>query len=551
VKPAEPRRETDPARLLNRALLCGAFFLLPLVVFLDSADPFHLPKRVLLHVVALVIAAGWMAWGLPRVALRGKWRLLVTLPLVIGIVDALARPVPDLLPRLLDDVAACVLVLAVLDLGHRRRSLVAAIVAGAAGVAVVALLQLAHVDPLVAGTRWVDWSTYADKMRAYATLGNPNLVGALCAATLPLALGLASAGHPRRRRLALAATGLLAAALFASFSKGAVLAGLAATVLLVLRREWRRPAPAHRRLTLGGGGAALAVLFVVAVPRWSKDQDVPGRPLASVWTEATAGRVELWRESVAAAGDAGLLGLGPGGLGRALARTGSDARHAHNDYLETWLDGGVPGIAALAIALSVAVVGAFRPRRGDARARAPAEAALSDAVGCALVALTLVALVDFPLHTPVSRTLFFALAGLAVTSATPAQRRGQALLTRRLGRAAAILLFVVGAPLLARPLVGSRLLWRAEGLRASGRPDLAAQVYERAADRGADPFRVHYGRACVALDLGDPLTAIEQAAEAHAVFPRREALVLARDATRTLRLTLAPHPELAQPSPRP
>ena len=55
-------------------------------------------------------------------------------------------------------------------------------------IALIGLLQWAKLDPLAAGAWRVNWKVYSEKMRVYATLGNPNWVAGFLAGSLPLAI---------------------------------------------------------------------------------------------------------------------------------------------------------------------------------------------------------------------------------------------------------------------------------------------------------------------------------------------------------------------------
>ncbi len=227
-------------------VLGACLFLLPLLVFPNSAHPFDLPKQVLLRLSALLVIAGWLIWGIPETVRLRWWRLLVLAPLAVVFIQALARRTPGTFSSVLDSLAIGVLVVATLSAGRFRARLVGALVLGIGIVSAVALIQFVGFDPLVSEARTIDWSRYADKMRMYSTIGNPNMVAALAAIGLPLALGLTGARKRWGRGLAIAGAIAMAGALFVTFSKMAVAAGAIGMVAFWLLSErracwgWRR-----------------------------------------------------------------------------------------------------------------------------------------------------------------------------------------------------------------------------------------------------------------------------------------------------------------------
>jgi O-antigen ligase len=147
---------------------------------------------------------------------------------------------------------------------------------------------------------------------------------------------------------------LLAAGVFFSRSRGGFVALLAgAGVYLAL--SWRE----SRRRLAAGATAVLVVLLAVGLLAWLGSARVQHR-LATLWgVEAgTDTRLPLWSRTVALARQFPVwgtgygtfetvapLGLKPGDRDR-LAAT-----HAHNEYLEAWLEGGVVRLALSLLAI--------------------------------------------------------------------------------------------------------------------------------------------------------------------------------------------------------
>jgi O-antigen ligase len=241
-------------------------------------------------------------------------------------------------------------------------------------------------------------------MRVYASLGNPNYVGAFLAAVLPLAF--AAALDPPRRRSDLLCLALVVLGIAATGSRGAWLGACAGSAWLVLAG----PA-ADRRRALGVAVAVIAVGAAVALG--------PARGLA----ETTRGRVYIWTVAAPHLLDHPLTGRGLGsfevaypaweaerierGVDRDVRAYATAQRHAHNDYVERLSDLGVPGLVAwMALAASVLLA----PRPGG---RAASDSRLAAAAAAGIAALAAVSLVDFPMQRPVERFTWWTLAVLA------------------------------------------------------------------------------------------------------------------------------------------
>ena len=84
--------------------------------------------------------------------------------------------------------------------------LAAAHAIGATGVAIVAVLQWAGLDPFALAGWVAPLAGASPRLRVYGTLGNPNFVAALLTGAVPLTIGLtvhaASSRSPRRAPLA-------------------------------------------------------------------------------------------------------------------------------------------------------------------------------------------------------------------------------------------------------------------------------------------------------------------------------------------------------------
>lgn len=192
---------------------------------------------------------------------------------------------------------------------------------------------------------------------------------------------------------------LIGAAILASLSRGAVLATAAAltvTLLALSLSSGRRP-----RMIL----VLLAVVCAAALVGWVGLGETVIDRLATVLDEQVMrGEIRLahWRVGLHAARDFPILGSGLGTyryVYRLYEQEASRYRflHAENQYLETWVQAGVVGLALLALMIlvvAIAAVGLLR-RRYD-----PASAGLAAATTMALAAQAVHAFFDFALYTP-------------------------------------------------------------------------------------------------------------------------------------------------------
>ena len=225
---------------------------------------------------------------------------------------------------------------------------------------------------------------------------HPNQLAALIALFLPLMVSLVVApGRPRsvlwRAPLALAAL-FVVAVLVLTQSRGGWLATLAGFyALLVLWAAVLPPSRLRRGLWLL---AALGVLAVVAGVLWVG----PGTLLelwlnppetTAVGTLATLNlRRQMWPWAVTAIGDFPFSGVGLGAFRQVVYRLyplppwpDYDIGHAHNIFLQTALDTGLPGLIAYLAILMIAAAVAWRIAARDRGFRPIALGLLAGLVG--------------------------------------------------------------------------------------------------------------------------------------------------------------------------
>lgn len=275
------------------------------------------------------------------------------------------------------------------------------------GAAVIAVL-LGAAQLASGGERLYPWATTAAGS-VTGFFANRNHLATLLLSTLPFAAVFGAAVLRRRsdQRLPLwfgaLFMGLVVVGLAAIRSRaGVILFGPVAIASLLaawIAAGRGRPGPGLIALT-GGVAAAIGVVAILALPPILARFDVQSAP---------DGRFEGW-PIVAEASDAWLpLGSGIGSFD-AVFRSVEPLEqldptffnHAHNEYLETWLEAGWPGIA-----LIIAFLVWYGRRLWAAWKAGPSrERDLQRAASIALLAMLVHSGVDYPLRTATLAVLF-------------------------------------------------------------------------------------------------------------------------------------------------
>jgi len=379
---ALPRRPPEPYWVWTAEAL---IFLLPLACWPNLERPFTTPKIFVLSALALAAAARFLARGSRP---GGGW-LWLAWPAALALSALLA---PSASPEALLLAALPLPLCWAIREGYlppesvRRPLLISSLI-----VSAVLLLQYFNADPL----RLLGWRpevSGAGRMRMYGTFGNPNFAAAWLSATLPLYAGAAM----RRKALPIAAAGVQIAAIAATGSRAPVL-GIAAAAIIF--------APAGRHF----GKWALAAAPLAAALLWLS----PARPLG----DTIEGRLYYVRVASPHLLTAPPVGYGPGMFADRfdkwqaewLNNGGSDRfagplDHAHNDYVEFWVEYGAAGLIAL--------LGPLAWLAWKARRHGAGPAAIETSAWAGIAALWAVAVVDFPLHRPPEWTLYWLLLGI-------------------------------------------------------------------------------------------------------------------------------------------
>jgi O-antigen ligase len=378
------------------------------------------------------------------------------------------------------------------------------------GVAVVAILVLLGLAQHFLGF----WHLENNPVRAAALFITPNTFATVINLfLLPLAvLYVVAARSPRVLALAL----WLFAGLVASQSRGGMLAFLAGLSFAAACLGWRRLSEARKYVArLVAGSAAVWVLVAglgVIAPNVVLDQEksvAPGTQSASSdsFVDPWAGRV-IWDRKEIYAATWQLIREHPfAGAGANMFKPLFEPVRpavfgekkiifAHNDYLQIWLEYGLPGLILFA---AVGIAALARARGLSRRTGDP----LPVASGAALASCFAHAFVDFPFYIPFILYVIGAFCGvLAPMTASADTDRGKALpLSVR-----AALAFTAVA-LLAQPMVAQ---WASRhAFAVMGRGDLSAGLYWQSVARRLEPRNPeHYWREAViwqqiAQDTGD------------------------------------------------
>lgn len=236
-------------------------------------------------------------------------------------------------------------------------------VLGGVAVALIGLVQYALGVNLI--------TAEAGLPRLRSVYGSPNNVGLYLGRVLPLLIAIPLFARCRWRRIAYGLAALpVALALLLSFSKGALLLGIPASLLtigLVAGGRWLW-------VTLGGiAAAALAAVPLLRHPRFAS--------LLDTQSGTTFFRLKLWQATWSMIRDHPLLGVGPDNFlyqyrGRYILPSAwqePDLSHPHNFLLDHWSRLGILGLAAgvwLQVAFWRTALPLRRLRDADSRALA-------------------------------------------------------------------------------------------------------------------------------------------------------------------------------------
>jgi O-antigen ligase len=272
--------------------------------------------------------------------------------------------------------------------GQARWRLLDGWVLGSLGVAAIGLTQYMLGHRLVAAEGGL--------LRVQSVYFSPNNVGLYLGRVWPLLVAVVLWGGAGKRRLFYGLAGVpVTLALGLSFSRGALLLGLPAALLVM---AWRAGGQYRRATVALVVIGALALIPLLGVPRFAS--------LLDLQQGSTFFRLELWQSSLALLREHPWFGVGPGNF-QAAYRTRYvlptawqefNLEHPHNVYLDHWTRLGLLGLLA-----GVLVQGAF----WRAMRRWPKRDALASCLAGSMAALLAHGLVDNAVFFPDLALIFF------------------------------------------------------------------------------------------------------------------------------------------------
>lgn len=274
----------------------------------------------------------------------------------------------------------------------------------------------------------------------------------------------------------------------------ALIGGIFVTALLYRRApSWRAIARLLVVLVAGAVAGAIALQF----PEWrSHDAAGPGelQSVGSTLGSTLSARGELYELAASALAQRPWLGSGYLSFNSLLEReraqvpsyaTVNVTYFVHNDYLQTLLELGVPGLAALLalIVLPFCLAAKRAPRDSD---RLSLYAALAGVATMAIHALG-----DFPFYVPLCLLLFGGLLGeidrlLAAEASAPPKANAGATRWRAIGAAALLTVLIVPPPLAEAAAAYGERNWRV------GNGESAALGFEVARRLQPRDWRYHW-----------------------------------------------------------
>lgn len=293
--------------------------------------------------------------------------------------------------------------------------LLAASVAGGAGAAAYAVVQVVGLDPV----RWERVSAVGAFVRPFGTMAHPNVLAAYLAMALPAAIWLAGrswvAGRLVRAGVLASAAAVMVFCIAVCLSRGGWLASGSAVLVLALgwRRARRRPGRASLARLEVGVVILVAVALAVALTGFGLWEAVAHRV---PWRGDVGGRPFIWRAAVAVFREHWWTGCGLDTFQLAFPKYrtpgfwqvewGATPAKAHNEILHVLATQGLlGGLAVLLLGVGL-VRGAVRAWRKAGGERTGFVASLS----AAALAFGVQGLFGFT--TASTGTLFAVLAGL-------------------------------------------------------------------------------------------------------------------------------------------
>jgi probable O-glycosylation ligase (exosortase A-associated) len=229
----------------------------------------------------------------------------------------------------------------------------------------------------VTGALWSVYTGFAERLYGppMSALGDNNALGFTLTMVLPImVLVRRQASHPWIRGGLLAVFGLSIVALFATYSRGALI-GLCLSMPLTLALSWRKDVPVLV-------ATAAACLVIYAAPRQWVERMQTITPTAYRTDSSGSKRMKSWYVAFRLALDHPILGAGfrpfePDVYEKYMPGYW-DNHDAHNHYLQVFAEHGFPGLLlflALLVSLFLTLLRTVRATRGDPERQWISEAA--------------------------------------------------------------------------------------------------------------------------------------------------------------------------------
>jgi O-antigen ligase len=308
-----------------------------------------------------------------------------------------------------------------------RLFLLRALILGGTLVAGAGIVSL-HIIPQGHALWWtIDLSSGLGPSSA-ACFVNQNHFGGFAAMLCPAAVIAAAVDISKRRwpsaLLMCVCAIILAAAVPLSESRGGVVAGASALVILPLFLLTTR----HRRVGLWMLIPLLALVVTLSLTVLPRVEKSMRSILSPTQTASLQGRMQVWRESLTIWRHYPILGAGPNSfhavypMHRASSVSGHRT-HAENLYAETIADSGTVGTLIALWAVMAALSGFYR-----AHSSHEADPMLTFAACGAVVVAGVHALVDFATYIPLYSFTLGALVGLALPASVEPRKPAPALI---------------------------------------------------------------------------------------------------------------------------
>ncbi len=501
------------------------------------SDAFGLPKesflKVFLTVCWAALILSWVRKGKAVVVSNGVIGAAGIIAIALGLSVAFSESPHHSLTRSVTLAGPLAFFLLTTQVLSRRSAewVVGGMVAAGGVVAVIGLLQWAQVMPEGVAAWKVDFRPLAEKMRVYATLGNPNWVAGFLAALVPSGVAAAFASRARFvRGLWVAGAGVMLACIAATRSLGGV-AALAAAAMCALimwvHVEWRKNngvSLRSRRNVLRVVAAGLVVVAAAGVG--------VGRPAMESVSEHLRGRTYIWRVSARMLTEGPrarrlLVGSGYGTfeLGYLLSQAkhlaqpenagdmalATNAKHAHNDLLEALIEQGAVGLGAWIFFL----VTYFRFAGRSCRESTGGRRVYIIAAASGVAALLTHGLVSFPMKVPATALVLWTL--VALTPAIGKGGRTRVVRFHKAGKgmvvwyAGAVVVIGLAVVWSVRPAVASHYAWKGAQWEQRGHLEEAAELYGKGLGLNPRDGELRSARGRMRLVNGDYEGALEDA----------------------------------------